>query len=197
MELRIEPVCAPLPRIPGHRKQTEVIGGKCFHGTGPCKSVVAGVVPRKLSLPDIAAVLSAWTQFVSPWIELLLQPAAVYDERRADPPDTIRYPPSIAFVARSKQSRCPTPKGTVPILGSARPPAEPLSTHLLVPEIRERKDLSFRIQRIPVQVFLWSVPIENAETKGSRFDGQADEPTNLLGVLLLIVPPGVRIGHRE
>jgi hypothetical protein len=33
-------------------------------------------MPRELSLPDIAQMAPLWSEFVSPWIELLLQAAA-------------------------------------------------------------------------------------------------------------------------
>lgn len=76
MVLRIEPVRTPLPGIAGYRVQAITVGRKGVDGTGAGISVVAGVVPWKFSLPDVAEMFAFGAQFISPGIELLHEAAA-------------------------------------------------------------------------------------------------------------------------
>ena len=67
------PIAAPLPDITSHVVEAVGIGGKRFHRRNTCKSILAGIFDRKLSLVGVCHELSAWFEFIAPHIELAAQ----------------------------------------------------------------------------------------------------------------------------
>ncbi len=72
----MKPVGAPLPHVAGDRVQPVAVGRESIDRAAPAIAVFAGVVTGKLALPDVAQMLSAGSEFVSPGVELLFEAAA-------------------------------------------------------------------------------------------------------------------------
>lgn len=62
MEFGIEPVGAPFPSVTGYRIEAEAVRRKGIHGTGARVTVLGGIEPWELSLPDVASVFASGPQ---------------------------------------------------------------------------------------------------------------------------------------
>lgn len=71
MKVLAEPICTPLPGIPGHRVETICVGWKGVGRASLAIAVLSSVHPRELSLPDVTHVLTLNAEFVSPRVEFL------------------------------------------------------------------------------------------------------------------------------
>ena len=76
VELRGEPVRAPLPHVAGHGVEAEGVGRKAVHRARAGEAILGGVDARKFSLPDVAHVFAGRGELVAPRVELLLEASA-------------------------------------------------------------------------------------------------------------------------
>src|SRR5215217_12763 len=72
----VKPVRAPLPDVARDVVESEAVGRIGGHRGCAKVAVHQGVVRRERALPDVAAPLAIWCQFVAPRVTLLLKPAA-------------------------------------------------------------------------------------------------------------------------